>query len=44
VDIERVLIPEMRRDNDAHVIAHLHLYHIYIRVCAVSLFCQRGVT
>lgn len=32
VDIERVLISEKRRDNDAHVIAHLHLCRIYILV------------
>ena len=32
MDIERVLIPEKYRDNDAHVIAHLHLcWHLYSR-------------
>lgn len=34
VDIDRMLIPEKRHDNDAHVIAHLHLCRIYTRINA----------
>lgn len=38
VDIERVLIPEKRCDNDAHVIAYFHARRIYVR--ARYTLCQ----
>lgn len=41
VDIERVLIPEKRCDNDAHVIAYFRARRIYIR--SVSLFALRKI-
>lgn len=41
VDIERVLIPEKRCDNDAHVIAYFRARRIYIR--SVSLFARRKI-